>query len=270
MRILVLGSAGFIGKPFCEHLRAQGEEVVEWDIRSKEWQDARDGQLNSHLVDYVYFLAWDVGGSKYLENHENDSRQLEWNTALMFNVFTSLKVSKTPFTFISSSLAGTDTPYGVSKRMGEMWTHALGGSVVRLYNVYGAYEPASERSHVVADLIHQTLSSDKIIVNTTGEESRKFTHIDDVCAGLVWARGFYSSPCIIDGEQASMKDVAEGIARFAGRVPVFFSNKPAKLMVPGNAGGRYLHPVRVPLRDGLERTVQLYKEGKNEPDNSGI
>lgn len=260
---LVLGSAGFVGRPFCEYLRARGDTVVEMDVKDATHKDARLVTLPLSNVDYVYFLAWDVGGSKYLNSEGAQFRQLERNLPLMENVFSQLRARGTPFTFVSSQLATeVDSVYGVTKRLGEVWTKLLGGTVVRLQNVYGAYEPMSERSHVVADFVHQALSAGAIQMMTTGTESRDFIHIDDVCSGLAACEGLGGSYDVCTHRPVLVAFVAEVIAlgtwatvlpgwRLGGRsVPSQLSSPPM-----------WLPTVRI--GEGLERTVRLFMEKRD-------
>jgi nucleoside-diphosphate-sugar epimerase len=137
MNNLVLGSEGFLGKRLCKFLEEKNQNVVRIDIKNSTLQDLRNMHLPLDNIDRVYFLAWDVGGSKYLYNSSTQLTQIEWNSQLMNNVFPQLK--ETPFVFISSQLSEkVDTVYGVQKRTGEVWTklHQHGVSV-RLWNLYG-------------------------------------------------------------------------------------------------------------------------------------
>ena len=96
-----------------------------------------------------------------------------------------LQKNKTPFIFVSSQLAEeTDTVYGSTKKLGELWTKQIGGICVRLWNVYGAPEEPTEKSHVVGDFVHQAITNGKIRMMTTVKEKRQFIHIQDVCEGL--------------------------------------------------------------------------------------
>ena len=83
IRNLVIGSDGFIGKPFCTFLEEQGEQVVHFDIKRSKKEDARTAKLNFSKIDKIYFLAWDVGGSKYLYDKKIQMSQLKWNLDLM-------------------------------------------------------------------------------------------------------------------------------------------------------------------------------------------
>jgi len=216
---LVIGSDGFVGKPFCAYLESCGEAVIRFDIKQGDEQDARFAKLPLTGVDRVYFLAWEVGGAKYLYRDDIQFLQLDSNLKLMLNIFPQLQLAHVPFLFVSSQLSEEyDTVYGSTKRLGEVWSHLLNGVRVRLWNVYGAYEAASERSHVVADFVWQALTTGEIRMMTTGEELRQFVYIDDVnlafhqafCQGL---DGIYD---VTTFEWVSVRTVAEIIARLTG------------------------------------------------------
>lgn len=219
MKNLVLGSAGFVGRPFGRYLETVGETVVTFDIREHADQDARSVRLPLDGISRVYFLAWDVGGAKYLYRDEIQFRQLDWNLKLLLNVMPQLQRTGVPFLFVSSQLAEEhDTVYGVTKRLGEVWTRLLHGVRVRLWNVYGPLEQQSERSHVVADLVWQAVKKGRIELLTTGEERRQFIHIDDVCRAfhMAMSAGLPGVYDVASFEWVSVYDVACMIAEAAG------------------------------------------------------
>jgi nucleoside-diphosphate-sugar epimerase len=169
-----------------------------------------------------------------------------------------------PFLFVSSQLAEEyDTVYGSTKRLGEVWTHLLGGVRVRLWNVYGAYEPPSERSHVVADFVWQALHRGEIRMLTTGQELRQFVFIADACRGFQQALqerlpGIYD---VTSFEWVPVRRVADIIAELTG----------AKVFPGDRQGSTPITPMRgkvpgwtstVSLEQGLQRTVALYRENR--------
>lgn len=200
MRNLVFGSEGFVGNPLIRYLESLGEEVIRFDIKHHASEDLRFCRLDLSDIDRVYFLAWEVGGAKYLYEQDSQFRQLDWNLRLMINVMPQLQKAGTPFLFVSSQLAEEyDTVYGVTKRLGEVWTHLLKGVRVRLWNVYGPLEKPSQRTHVVSDFVHQAVMEKKIVMLTTGEEKRQFVHVNDVC------RAFHSA---LDGNLQGVYDIS--------------------------------------------------------------
>lgn len=259
---LVIGSEGFIGKSFCEFLEKKGESVTRFDIKRGPQEDGRIAVLPLDNIDRVYFLAWDVGGAKYLYKEDAQLSQLDWNLKLLSNVMTQLGKNKTPFLFISSQLAEEhDTVYGVTKRLGEVWSRIIGGIFIRQWNVYGPIEAESIRSHVVADFIHQALTTGEIKMMTTGEEKRQFIHIDDVCEA--WYKA-------LDGKHRGIHDVTSfewvkiiDIANIIGEITG------AKVIPGEKIGSTPITPIKgkipgwspaVNLEDGLRRTVAHFKK----------
>ena len=58
-----------------------------------------------------------------------------------------------PFVFASSQMSNMSySPYGVMKRVGELYTKSLNGLIVKFWNVYGI-EKDMEKAHVITDFI---------------------------------------------------------------------------------------------------------------------
>ena len=261
---LVIGSDGFVGRSFCSYLAGLGQTVTHFDLKRSAEEDARYSAFDFTGVDRVYFLAWDVGGAKYLYRDDIQIRQFDWNVALMLNVFTRLKQAALPFLFVSSQLAQEcDTVYGVTKRLGETWTKLLGGVRVRLWNVYGPLEEVSERSHVVADFVWQAVTTGEIKMLTDGEEQRQFIHIDDVCSAFhmameTHADGVYD---VASFEWCKVIDVAHVVAGLTGATVVPGTRRgstPITPMVGKLPGWR----PTVSLEEGLRRMVAGISEKK--------
>jgi len=259
---LILGSDGFVGKPLSHFLQSRGEDVIHFDLKRSPAEDAREAVLNLSGIDKVFFLAWEVGGAKYLYREDRQLHQMRWNLKLLMNVMGQLETAKIPFLFVSSQLAEEyDTVYGVTKRLGEVWTHLLKGVRVRLWNVYGGVESPNERSHVVADFIYQALTTGEIKMLTTGEELRQFIHIDDVCRAFYLAltqksQGLYD---VTSFEWVKILDVAGMIADFTG----------AKVVPGKTVGSTPITPLKgrlpgwlpeVSLADGLNRLIEEMKQ----------
>jgi nucleoside-diphosphate-sugar epimerase len=256
MNNLVLGSSGFVGRYFCTYLKQKGEKVVEYDLIHSSLEDGRFNHLPLKGIDRVYFLAWNVGGSNYLYDPKTQQGQLDWNLKLLSNILPQLK--KVPFVFVSSQLAeDCDTVYGVLKRLGEVWTGlSENGRVVRFWNVYGAYEDRTIKSHVVADFIHQALSNNYIKIQTNGNESRQFVYIDDICEALHKSFDHKGVFDISSLKWNTIYEVAQLISEYTGcsiirgekqGTSLFIENKPV------------FHQTKVSLDDGLQKTIELFR-----------
>jgi len=188
MNIFVLGSSGQIGAPLTSYLRSNGHTVTEFDIVNTYDQDVSNPHMFTveklKKADFVYFLAFDVGGSRYLKTYQNTFNFLHNNISLMKNVFEKLQITKTPFIFASSQMSNmTHSSYGVAKKIGELYTDMLNGLTVKFWNVYG-YEENLEKSHVITDFILKAKSG-HIDCSTNGQESRQFLYVDDCCKALL-------------------------------------------------------------------------------------
>ena len=187
MKYLVLGSAGQIGLELCEFLRKKGEDVIEFDIASDKSKDLRKQNILDDYIqtcDFVMFLAFDVGGSRYLKKYQHTYEFIENNTKLTLFTFESIKKNNKPFIFASSQMANMSySPYGVCKSLGEIFSTALGGLTVKFWNVYGP-EHDLEKSHVITDFIIKAKEG-KITMMTDGTEERQFLHAED-CSNCLY------------------------------------------------------------------------------------
>ena len=91
-KILILGSSGQVGAYLNDYLRKKGNEVLEFDITNGSDQDMTmipNGELEAkiYMADFVYFLAFDVGGSHYLKKYQHTFKFIDNNTRLMANAF---------------------------------------------------------------------------------------------------------------------------------------------------------------------------------------
>ena len=188
-KILILGSSGQVGAYLTDYLRKKGNEVFEFDVTNGPNQDLTtipNGQLEAliYLSDFVYFLAFDVGGSHYLKKYQHTFKFIDNNTRLMANAFGLIEKYNKPFVFASSQMSNMSySPYGVLKRVGELYTRSLGGLIVKFWNVYGI-EKDMDKAHVITDFIRKGFESGDIDMMTDGTEAREFLYAEDCCEAL--------------------------------------------------------------------------------------
>ena len=189
MRITVLGSSGQIGAYLSEYLSRKGHIVREFDIVNGIHQDMThipNTYLRNAIMesDFVFFLAFDVGGSRYLKKYQHTFDFVNNNTRLMANAFGFLEQYDKPFVFASSQMSNMSySPYGTLKRVGELYTESLGGLVVKFWNVYGI-EKDHKKAHVITDFIRKGFEDGDFEMLTDGEEVRQFLYAEDCCEGL--------------------------------------------------------------------------------------
>ena len=222
MKVTILGCGGQIGAYLTEYLRKKDYEVFEFDILNGEHQDMthipntylRNAIMNS---DFVFFLAFDVGGSHYLKKYQHTFKFINNNTRLMANVFGYLKDYNKPFVFASSQMSNMSySPYGVMKRVGELYTKSLNGVIVKFWNVFGI-EKDMEKAHVITDFIAKGFETGVIDMMTDGTEEREFLYAEDCCEALETIMDcYYQFTCddelhITTGVSTSILEIAQNI-----------------------------------------------------------
>ena len=223
MKYLVLGSAGQIGLALCDFLRQRGQEVFIYDIADHPENDLRrhhDPVLEGlmHECDFVFFLAWDVGGSAYLARYQDTFEFIQNNLKIIVNTFDLIKKYKKPFIFASSQMANMSySSYGLTKSVAEKVTASLGGITVKFWNVYGM-EHDPEKNHVVTDFILKAKNTGVIDMRTDGTELRQMLHATD-CSECLYALSQQYNDLPRDQEYhvtsfawSSMLDVAKLVA----------------------------------------------------------
>ena len=189
--VLVLGSRGQIGAYLVAELSDRGFNALEFDIVSDPREDLRleNNELLESLIiesDYVFFLAFDVGGSGYLEHYQNTIEFISSNVRIMENTFKILHKHKKDFIFASSQMSNMNySTYGVLKLIGDKYVQSIpSGRTVHFWNVYG-FERDVEKFHVISDFAIMAKFNGLIKMRTTGEEERDFLYAIDCCEALI-------------------------------------------------------------------------------------
>ena len=189
MKITILGSSGQIGAYLSNYLRTKGHVVIDFDKVETPNHDMTviPNQYLENAIetaDFVFFLAFDVGGSRYLKKYQHTFQFINNNTRLMANVFGLLEKYKKRFVFASSQMSNmSHSPYGVMKRVGELYTTTLKGLTVKFWNVYGI-ENDHEKAHVITDFIRKGFEEGDFEMMTDGTEERQFLYAEDCCKAL--------------------------------------------------------------------------------------
>ena len=239
MKIVVLGSSGQIGAYLSEYLTNKGHLVREFDIANGQHEDMThipNPFLRNVIMDsdFVFFLAFDVGGSHYLKKYQHTYKFINNNTRMMANVFGQLSEYKKPFVFASSQMSNMSySPYGVMKRVGELYTKSLGGLIVKFWNVYGI-EKDMEKAHVITDFIAKGFKTGIIDMMTDGTEAREFLYAEDCCEALETVMGNYDRFTsndelhITTGSYTTILEIAQNIQKLFSDIGKEVVIKPAE------------------------------------------
>lgn len=233
-KILILGSRGQIGTHLLNYLNkrylVKGIDIVN---SSKEDLRLNKNFLVQRLIkesDFIFFLAFDVGGSKYLKNYQYSYQFLMNNIKIMQNVFHLIKNNNKKFIFATSQMSNmSHSTYGILKKIGEYLTQSLGGLNVRFWNIYGVEENV-EKFHVISDFITKGMKSKYVKMRTNGKEVRDFLYAEDCCAALELMMNkynFFKKRKTIDlntGKNISIKNISKIISK------LFFIKKNRKVI----------------------------------------
>ena len=235
MRVTILGSSGQIGAYLTEYLRKKGHEVTEFDKNHDEKEDMTvipNLKLHGAIMnsDFVFFLAFDVGGSHYLKKYQHTFGFLDNNARMMVNAFEYIAKYKKPFIFASSQMSSMSySPYGVMKRVGELYTKSLNGLIVKFWNVYGI-ENDMEKAHVITDFIAKGFETGTIDMMTDGTEQREFLYAEDCCEALETVMVKYSDFTSSD-ELHITSGVSTSILEIAKTIQLYFSGEEKEVKI---------------------------------------
>lgn len=269
--VLVLGSAGQVGGHLTSFLKDKNYDVLEYDIASNPMEDLRVSpteQFESLVkkADFVFFLAFDAGGSHYLATYQDTHDFIDNNLRILVNTISTLKKFNKPFLFASSQMSNmSQSTYGLLKAIGERHTASVGGRIVKFWNVYG-HESDVSKFHVISDFIKMASEDGKIRMRTQGLETRDFLYADDCCEGLEAIMLNYDS--IPQSEELHLANFEwNSILEVANIIGEFFAAE----VIPGQAGdtvqldikntpSRYLLNLWQPktkLKDGIHKVIKL-------------
>jgi len=247
MRILLTGSAGFVGTRLTRALRRAGHEVLGIDLRA---QAPDRGALCADLLrvapgslpafDVCFHLASQVGG--FLHN-SGRPELVDVESALVTQALrlcrgagcrrliytSSIAVFEGNGTFAAGPLTARDqhTPYARAKAAAEALIEEAFDqfAIVRPTNIFGPQQRrAGQRageSHVIPDLLHKLAASDDQTLEVLGDgrQQRNFIHVDDVVSFLMTvmrhpARGWFNLRSEI---QLSIGELASELLRLTRR-----------------------------------------------------
>ena len=278
-KILILGSKGQIGSHLVDFLKKKKNfKIIEFDLVQGNKFDIRNFNNNNlekciKKSDFVFFLAFDVGGSRYLKKYQFTYYFLINNLLILSNAFRLLKKHRKKFIFASSQMSNMDfSPYGTLKRLGEEVTKSLNAIYVKFWNVYGI-ERDIKKSHVVTDFVLKALKNKHINMLTSGRESREFLYADDCSEGLYIIMrkfNFFSKKKkelhLTTGKRIKIIDIAKTIRKILLkkkiRISISSSNKKDDLQnnrnnIPNKFFLKFWKP-KYSIEEGIEKIIYYY------------
>jgi UDP-glucose 4-epimerase len=295
MKIFVLGSKGFIGSNLIGSFQRYnvlvwGADVsVDYGAKNYILIDAASS-FEEIFKDHKFDVCINCSGAASVsESVTNPKRDYYLNTKLVFDVLEAIRSEAPTCKFIQLSSAAVygnpkalpikesaDThpisPYGWHKYQSELLCREFANSygistlILRIFSVYGP----GLKKQFFWDLYQKSILENKIKLFGTGEESRDFIFIDDVCSAIQFLveKDLEKAEIInlASGHETKIKTVAEVFMSLLGNnFLVEFSNQ-VKLGDPLNwrADVGKLSALgfiqQISLEQGLKKYVEWLKE----------
>lgn len=205
MNIIVTGGAGFVGSNLVDKLVARGDKVcvvdnlstgkmeninkaaefVEFDIRG-EWSSI---DFEPDLIYHIAALA------RIQPSFGRPHETISANCQGTVRVLDYAVAKRCRLVYAGSSSFYFDphaSPYSHSKWIGEehcrMYNKVYGVSaaIARFFNVYGPrHVRTGSNANVLGIFEDQKIRNVPLTITGNGEQLRDFTHVDDICSGLM-------------------------------------------------------------------------------------
>lgn len=191
MRVLVTGSAGFIGSATVAALLARGHLVHGADIKAR--QDLADPATAKSVMYFdphvIVHLASSCSTAASIREPQRTFRD---TVVTAVNVLEEARKSRCQV-IVTSSVKARDgmTPYGASKRMVETWAeeyrkcYNLPVIINRPGTVYGPGQEGSADSGWIAWFCKAKTEKKPVVINGDGTQVRDLLHVSDYAQLLV-------------------------------------------------------------------------------------
>ncbi len=268
------------------------------DIQDQVWvniADVRDGHSMKYLVvdqDYLFNLA---GQTSHMDSMQDPFTDLEINSRAQLSILEACKRYNPEVKLVFAStrqvygrpvylpvdekhpLQPVDVN-GINKMAGEFYhllynnVYRLKSCVLRLTNTYGPGMRIKDARQTFLGIWIKSLVEGKPFEVWEGDQIRDFTFVDDAVQALLLAAVHeHSNGCVFNlggDSTVTLKELAELIVEIGGRGDYTVRPYPAERK-PIDIGSYYSDyslirdklgwEPRTPLRDGLSRTIEFYK-----------
>lgn len=238
MKILVVGSRGFIGSHCHQYFLSRGHEVTGCDVTGNEEASYIKINPNGNSFDRIFEkkhfdLCINAAGSAHVDySFTYPEKDFELNVSLVINILAAIKKFSPGCKLINFSsaavygnpeylpipeLAATHplSPYGYHKKVSEDLLHEysklfnLSTCSLRVFSAYGE----GLRKQLFWDMYQKAISGLPVKLFGTGSESRDFIYIADlvevvalVLKGAPFKGEVYN---VANGEEVTIRDAAE-------------------------------------------------------------
>jgi nucleoside-diphosphate-sugar epimerase len=219
-KLLITGGMGAIGKNLASAAISKGFDVVVLDDFSSAAGGTLDkkvqvlkGSVEDHVlvekllkdsVEYVVHLAALFANQNSVDNPRADLSTNGLGSLNVAKLSAQAEVKRTVYASSScvyensngalsekSEVGGFDTPYALTKYLGEKYFELYGHlnelnySIVRIFNSYGPYELPGKYRNVIPNFLKLAKDREPLPILGTGSETRDFTYVTDIAEGIL-------------------------------------------------------------------------------------
>jgi UDP-glucose 4-epimerase len=269
-----------LSKGFRE-LVPEGVRFIEGDLRDErlgEWLRGHDAvihlaafiEVGRSVQEPVVFAENNiVNGVRLLEAmHKADVGKIVFaSSATVYGVPQRLPIRE------EDPMGAQNNPYGATKVSTEAFVvtynqlYGMDALILRFFNPYGPNELHEPETHAIPNFIKAVLSKKAIPLYWKGEQTRDYIYVEDLARAMTSVLGLSGLQYFNVGSETGAKtiDLVRAIMDIAGyEVPIEDLGER-----PGDVEANYASSqkliaatgwqMRVPLREGLERTVEWFR-----------
>jgi UDP-glucose 4-epimerase len=221
-KLLITGGMGAIGKNLAAAAINKGFDVVVLDDFSSAGGGTLDkkvqvhkGSIEDHVlvekllkdsVEYVIHLAALFANQNSVDNPRADLSTNGLGSLNVAQMSAQARIKRVVYASSScvyensnvamsetSEVGGFDTPYALTKYLGEKYFELYGHldeldySIVRIFNSYGPYEFPGKYRNVIPNFLKLAMNREPLPILGTGSETRDFTYVTDIAEGMLLA-----------------------------------------------------------------------------------
>ncbi|OAB27878.1 dTDP-glucose 4,6-dehydratase/UDP-glucose 4-epimerase [Flavobacterium fryxellicola] len=205
MKMLIIGSKGFIGSHCVDYFKSQGHQIWEVDINESQEEncyviDGHNSDFSLPFQEHQFDVCINASGSAHVGfSFENPSKDFELNVINVQKILVAIRDYNNNCKFINFSSAAVYgnpqtlpiaedsvckplSPYGFHKLQSELLLteyHKFFGLYTCNLRVFSAYGPRLKKQ-LFWDLSQKSLQSNVISLFGTGNETRDFIYINDL------------------------------------------------------------------------------------------